>query len=408
MLKKSLIYSTGFLLILFLFVFISQNALAATSNGGPDQAVIDQLNKQLNEQQKKIDEITGKIDQYKASIKDVRGQAITLKNQVTLLDNQIGTTNLEIQSKEEEIKQTELQIQKVKLEIKQNEIEIEKNKVELASFIRLLDRYDDRNYLSVMLSYNSFSDFFDQVKYSEDIQRSLQRTLDKIQELNEKLGNQKTSLDSSKKQLDELLEKLQNSRDALDDQKDAKNYLIIETKKSEKKFQNTIAELKKMQDAANAQVAAVERQIRAELSKKGSGEKLNTLGNAILTWPTISHRITCLYHDPDYPFTNVVGQHSGLDIGVKQGTPILAAEAGYVAKAAMGTKWYGNYIMIIHSNNLSTLYGHLSSIIVEQDKYVSKGQIIGYSGNTGFSSGPHLHFEVRSKGIPTDPLKYLP
>jgi murein DD-endopeptidase MepM/ murein hydrolase activator NlpD len=407
MLSKKL-FKYYFFTVLLLTVFLFANyqpAQAATS--GPDQAVIDQLNKQLNEQQKKIDEITGKIDQYKANIKNVRGEAATLKNQVSLIDNQIAKTDLDIQSKQEEITRTELEIQKVQLEIKQNEIEIAKNKVELASLIRLLNRYDGQNYLSIMLKYNSFSDFFDQVKYSEDIQRNLQKTLNRVQELNDKLNSQKISLDTKKQELNDLMDGLQNSKDALDDQKDAKNYLIIQSQKSEKKYQGVIADLKKVQASANAQIASIEKQLRAELAKKGSGEKLNSLSNAVLIWPTLSHRITSTFHDPDYPYRNLF-EHSGLDIGVKQGTAVMATEAGYVAKAAIGTKWYGNYVMIIHSNNLSTLYGHLSSIIVEQDKYVAKGQIIGYSGSTGFSSGPHLHLEVRSNGIPVDPLKYLP
>jgi len=397
-----------FLFIVFIFVSFILSFQAAGAATGPDQAVIDQLNKQLSEQQKKIDEIAGKIDQYKASIKTVRGEATTLKNQVTILDNQMAKTNLDIDSKKEEIKQTELQIQKVQLEIKQNETEIAKSKIELSAFIRLLDRYDDKNYLSVMLSYNSFSEFFDQVKYSEDIQRNLQKTLNKIQELNEKLSKQQQDLDANKKQVSELLEKLEDAKSALLGQMDAKNYLIIQTQKSEKKYQGLISDLKKAEASASNQVTAIERQIRAELAKKGTNEKFNNLSDAVLIWPTLSHRITALFHDPDYPFIASIGQHSGLDIGVKQGTAVMAAESGYIAKAAMGTKWYGNYVMIIHSNNLSTLYGHLSSIIVEQDKYVSKGQIIGYSGNTGFSSGPHLHLEVRSNGIPTNPLKYLP
>ena len=86
----------------------------------------------------------------------------------------------------------------------------------------------------------------------------------------------------------------------------------------------------------------------------------------------------------------------------------MAAEAGYVGTVGRNTKWYGNYVMLIHSSNLSTLYAHFTSVAVSPDSYVSKGQIIGYSGNTGFSSGPHLHFEVRSNGIPVDPLNYLP
>ena len=97
-----------------------------------------------------------------------------------------------------------------------------------------------------------------------------------------------------------------------------------------------------------------------------------------------------------------------MDVGIPSGTPIKAAESGYVAKVGINTRWYGTYIMIIHNNNLATLYAHLSSANVSADQYVSRGQIIASSGSTGFSSGPHLHFEVRLNGIPVNPLTYLP
>ncbi len=401
MLKKSISLLIFFLIFNF---FIVGSVFSAD---GPDQTVINNLNKQLQEQQKKIDQIVDKIEQYKATINKVQGEATTYKNQVLILDNQIAKTNLDIEAKQEEIKQTELQINKVQLEIKRNEQEISKNKVELASFIRLLARYNDKNYLSVLLSNNSFSDFFDQIKYGEDLQRNIQKALNKTKELVNKLSKQKEDLESKNKQLSGLLEKLQSSKDALADQKIAKNYLIIQSQQSEKKFQTIVSDLKKAQNSANSQIVSIERKLREELSKKGGDEKLNSLSNAVLSWPTVSKRLTSTFYDPTYPYRNLF-EHSGIDIGIKTGTPVMAAEAGYVAKAAIGTKWYGNYVMIIHSNNLSTLYGHLNSIVVQEDKYVSKGQIIGYSGSTGFSSGPHLHFEVRSNGIPTDPLKYLP
>jgi murein DD-endopeptidase MepM/ murein hydrolase activator NlpD len=379
----------------------------SSATGGADQAAIDQLNKQLEEQKKKVDDIVDKITEYNSHIKETRGQAVTLQNQMAIIDNQMAKTDLDIESKQEEVKQTQLEIQVVSLQIKQSEEEIAKNKKELSSFIRLLSRYDNKNIVSVMLSYNSFSDFFDQVKYSEEIQSDLQKSLNRVQELVAKLNSQQDDLNKKKKQLDDLVQKLEDAKASLSGQKGEKDLLITETKKSERKFQSLVTDLKKEQAAANAQIAAIEKKLRAELAKKGKGEKLNTLSNAVLSWPTISHRITCLFRDPTYPYRNLF-EHSGLDIGIGKGTPVMAAEAGYVGTVGINTKWYGNYVMIIHSNNLSTLYAHFTSVSVKKDSYVSKGQIIGYSGNTGFSSGPHLHFEVRSNGVPVDPLNYIP
>jgi murein DD-endopeptidase MepM/ murein hydrolase activator NlpD len=99
--------------------------------------------------------------------------------------------------------------------------------------------------------------------------------------------------------------------------------------------------------------------------------------------------------------------HPGLDLGVPTGTPIHAAAAGTVVWCGW-MSGYGNLVMIDHHNGLATLYGHQSRVAVSCNQNVVQGQVIGYSGSTGYSTGPHLHFEVRANGTPVDPLGYLP
>jgi murein DD-endopeptidase MepM/ murein hydrolase activator NlpD len=408
-------YKSNLKLILALFVFgglllpagfLGLEAKAETDT--PDQSVISDLNSQIDAQRAKIDALTAKIEEYKESIKTNQKAAANLKEQVLILDNQIGKTDMDLALKEEQAKELQLKIDQTGLKIRQTEQEVEVQKVQLSDILRLIARYEDKDYVSIILANDSFSKFFDQLKYSTDLQRNLQKTLNKIKESGERLKDEEKDLNGQKKELSDILNKLESTKDVLGRQKNDKSNLISLTKQSEKKFQTLISDLKKEQAAANAQSAALEKKLRAELAKKGTTEKFNTLSNAILAWPTTSRRITATYHDPTYPFRALLGEHSGLDLGIAKGTPVMAAEAGYVAKVALGTKWYGNYIMIIHGGNITTLYGHLNSVNVTQDQYVTKGQIIGASGNTGFSSGPHLHFEVRSNGIPVDPQNYLP
>lgn len=392
------------------FLFMTKGLIAesTTITTGENAGAVNDLNAQIDEQKKKIDEIASKISEYQTSINKARSQSTSLKNQVYILDNQIAKTELDIKSKAEEVKVTELEINKVELEIVDNQKSIEEQKVYLSAFVRLLDYYDDKDYLSVLLNNNSFSEFFDQINHIEGIEADLQKTLNRFQELVERYNSQKEELNTKRDLLSELLNKLESEKDALQGQIGTKEYLIQETNNSEKKYQGLIGNLKQEQIAANNAVASMENKLRKELEKKGKNEEFNSLGDASLIWPTTGRRLTAYFHDPDYPFRATVGEHSGIDLGIPSGTTIRAAEGGYVAKVGLGTRWYGNYIMIIHSNNLTTLYAHLSSVSVKNDQYVTKGQVIGGSGNTGFSSGPHLHFEVRSGGIPVNPLNYLP
>lgn len=394
-------------LVLVLLVWLIAPKNTAEAAEGPDQTVVADLNSQIEAQRAKIDALTAKITEYSANINSNRQEAASLKNQLKLIENQVGKTDMEIKLKEEQAKEVQLQVEQTGLKINQTEIQMIKEKDQLSDLLRLIGRYEDKDYVNIILANDNFSDFFDQIKYSTDLQKEMQRTVNRIKEANQKLSAQKADLEKQKADLSNILNKLDDTKEVLVSQKQDKNQLITATSKSEKKFQSLITDLKKEQAAANAQAAALEKKLRGELAKKGTAEKFNNLSNAVLIWPTASHRITSTFHDPDYPYRNLF-EHSGLDIGVGKGTVVKAAEAGYVAKVAYNTQWYGTYVMIIHGGNISTLYGHLSSINVKQDEYVTRGQQIGLSGSTGFSSGPHLHLEVRSNGVPVDPLGYLP
>lgn len=113
----------------------------------------------------------------------------------------------------------------------------------------------------------------------------------------------------------------------------------------------------------------------------------------------------CPTPDPNCP--SGIYYFPAIDYGVKEGTPVYATMDGTVAVASIGTTGYGTYIKLSHDNNLLSVYGHLSKLLVSANNNVSCGQIIGLSGNTGFSSGPHLHFELRENNIPFDPQPYI-
>ena len=124
-----------------------------------------------------------------------------------------------------------------------------------------------------------------------------------------------------------------------------------------------------------------------------------------LIWP-VSGPITSGFGGRSSPGGVGSTYHEGLDFGIPEGTPIRAAKGGTVVIAAY-TGGYGNYTCIDHGGGLSTCYGHQSGYAVSAGQSVDQGQVIGYSGNTGASTGPHLHFEVRVNGVAQDPLGYL-
>jgi murein DD-endopeptidase MepM/ murein hydrolase activator NlpD len=143
--------------------------------------------------------------------------------------------------------------------------------------------------------------------------------------------------------------------------------------------------------------AVVATKPKTTTTSKTSGGPAAKISATKFQWPTTSYRITQYYG----------WRHTGLDIGNKVGQPIYAAEDGQVITAGWNAGGYGNYVIINHNNGLQTLYGHQSKILVAKGQWVTRGQVIGLIGNTGRSTGPHLHYEVRVNGSRLNPLNYI-
>jgi murein DD-endopeptidase MepM/ murein hydrolase activator NlpD len=158
-----------------------------------------------------------------------------------------------------------------------------------------------------------------------------------------------------------------------------------------------------------AQIVALQRQsdaLAASLRARQAGQSLVPSGHGVLSVPIPGAPITSGFGPRVHPIYGDVRMHTGIDFGASSGTPIRAAADGVVVSAGpLGG--YGNATVIDHGNGLATLYAHQSSILVSPGQRVSRGQVIGYVGCTGLCTGPHLHFEVRVRGTPVDPMQYL-
>jgi murein DD-endopeptidase MepM/ murein hydrolase activator NlpD len=187
---------------------------------------------------------------------------------------------------------------------------------------------------------------------------------------------------------------LLSSKGKLSSARAGKTHALVLTKAQEQ------GEIRESQAIAAAS-AAIEAKIRAsEAGTSASSSPPATPSAAGFIWP-VSGPITS-------PFGPRWGSfHPGIDIGVPEGTPIHAAAAGTVIYCGW-EEGYGNLVVIDHHNGLATAYGHQSRIAVSCNENVSQGQVIGYSGCTGYCTGPHVHFEIRVNGSPVDPLGYLP
>jgi len=374
------------------------------------------LDKQMEAKKKEIEALQKKSESYKKQIEVAQRKSLSLETELAILSNKIAKIKIDIEATEKKIEQIALEIKTLEAQIQEKEARIAENKNRIADFLRLIHRNDQKGYLEVLAANQSFSEVFDQMQYVENLQADLQKVLNQVQDLKAELEKKKSEQEAKKLEEENSKNDLVKMQSSLETQIGSKELLLNETFASEKQFQNWLLQSKYEEEQINSEIYNLERSIRQKLEESDkSFADGGSSGAVVLSWPVDPGRgITATFHDPDYPFRYIF-EHPAIDIRASQGTQVKAAAPGYVARIKNGGMKGYSYVMIIHSNGISTVYGHLSKINVQEDTYVIRGQTIGLSGGMpgtpgagGLTTGPHLHFETRLDGIPVNPLNYLP
>ncbi|PIS05485.1 MAG: hypothetical protein COT81_00520 [Candidatus Buchananbacteria bacterium CG10_big_fil_rev_8_21_14_0_10_42_9] len=409
--KAKLIYILSFIgIILFPSFFILAQEDQQTQ---AEKDVVDQYSQEINQKENYIDQLSQEINELQDKISAKRSEIVNLNNQLAILSNQVKKIELDIELNETRIEQLELEIKRLNELIKRAEKKITENQIQLAQFIQLIWRNSQKSYLEILLVNDSFSDFFDELNQAKQLQENVQKTVGQLRQRREELENNKEDVEIAQADLSANNELLTQLEVDLTERLGLQQNVLTTTRQSESEFQKEVARLRLEQQQINAEIATLERRVREELQRREAVERFKTFGPAKFIWPVPSRYITAKFHDPDYPFRHIF-EHPAIDIRAGQGTPIKAAESGYVARAKDAGLGY-SFIMIIHNDGFSTVYGHVSKIFVTEDQFVTQGDIIGLSGGTpgtpgagNLVTGPHLHFEVRKDGIPVNPAQYLP
>lgn len=400
------------LAVLILGSIFGANSFVLGENEIVLNAELRELNNEISNKKDRLKQIEEEQKKYADAIKQKQGERVSLANQMAILDSRIMRAELEMERVEIEIDQVNLEIKKAELEIALKEKEIENEKERISNILRLMYEHNQVSSLEILLLNDSLSDFLNQVKYLEDVSQEMSESLDNLVKYRRQLENNKEKLGEKNQELASLKAGLEKEKASLEHERGTKNILFDQVKTSENQYQSLLAKAKQEQAAAAADIASLERSVRAKISQmEGNKLEFNDTG---LIWPVPKNTITASFHDPSYPYRHLF-EHPAVDIRAAQGTPLKAAASGYVARVKFdGTTSYG-YIMIVHGDGLSTVYGHVSKVYVKEDEYVVQGQAIGLTGGMPgtpgagqLTTGPHLHFEVRKDGIPVNPLEYLP
>jgi murein DD-endopeptidase MepM/ murein hydrolase activator NlpD len=401
-----------FIIFLVLFAITALKSSSAIVDVEIDQEIED-LNLKIKNQKKQIETLQARQKEYQAQIEANRNDQINLNGQLAIIENRLGKTQLDIEETNLEIDKISLEIRKVEIDTENLTSKIESQKKHISNLLRLVYKQEQVTALEALLLNNSLSDFLNQIKYLEDANNQIGESVKELKQQKEQLDKNRETLNEKSKEMTDLKTKLEEKKDSLIYEQDNKSNILEETRLSEKAFQALLSKARIEQNQAQAEIANAENLIRQKMSQKDK-DRLNN-SDSTIGWPVNKNYITTSFHDPDYPYRKIIGEHPAVDIRAAQGSTLYAAADGYVAKVKYdGSKAYA-YIMIIHGDNLATVYGHVSATYVSVDQYVTRGQVIGKTGGTpgttgtgSFSSGPHLHFEVRKNGLPVNPLNYLP
>ncbi|OGZ34588.1 MAG: hypothetical protein A2174_00755 [Candidatus Portnoybacteria bacterium RBG_13_41_18] len=350
------------------------------------------LQRQIQEKQALIQQLEKQIAEYNEAIINQKAQESTLAKQINNLQIQINRLETEIKLTQTKISSANLKIEQLTGDIKTKNDQIAKQKNYIAETMRVIYEYDQETPLGLVLKNDNFSDFLNQAQSLETLQSGLSKNLNEIKNLKSQLETQKTDYESQKNQLLDLRDELTGKNLALDNQIDQKADLLVQTKNQEKKYQQIMSDLQKKQQDVEKEIYSLEETLRLLVD-------INLLpgtAHGLLGYPA-SATITQGYGPTSQTgfINSVYSFHNGIDFGVKSGTPVKAAADGVVKAIGNNGKYaYGKWIAIDHQNGLITLYAHFSGYAVANGQKVERGVTIGYSGNTGFSTGPHLHFTV--------------
>lgn len=374
---------------------------------------ISDINGEIEKKEKELEELQGEIEKYDNAIKVKQQEQATLENEISLIDTQVKKTELDIQRAEEKIGMYGIQIRDLEKDIDAKQNEIQDEEKELGHLIRKLDQLGRKTPLELVVANDSFSDFYAQKQFITNLGDDTQSTLARIETLKTSLQEQKSDVEEKRRGVEAEKVTVLRHKATLEESQERKEYLLEETELSEEKFQELVKQFKAQHLEAEQIINSLEKEAQDRLNALQGGEEEIVLESGDLIWPVYPGKgISAYFLDPTYPFRRIIGEHTAVDIPIPQGTAVKASADGVVAVAKNGGKGY-SYILLVHADGLSTVYGHVSRIDVVPDQVVRQGDVIGLSGGrpgspgAGLSTGPHVHFGVRKDGIPVDPLQYL-
>lgn len=407
----------------------------------------DELQQEIDELQSQSDQLAEEREELEAQIQENKDKTLTIVEQKSQVDREIELTRKEAENVNEQIHHYNMLIAEKQAEV--DDLKQEQNDL-LSSFrkrMRAMQERGEISYFEVMLQAKSFADMLNCRVMIEEIARADQRMMDEIRDMAAEVMAAKDDLAQEKVKIELKKAELAETEAVLAEKRAESDALLVELNANKQKLIEECEEYERQEAALSDQIADLEAE-RTEIlyqewleeqkrleqerleqeqqnqqnqnnnnnSSSGDGDSNSSSGSGSTNPPASGESfkfplsyctmLTSSYGYRVHPITGNYSFHNGVDLAAGQGTPIYATKSGKVTTATYNYA-YGYYVVVNHLDGYSSLYGHMTHYTVSEGDYVDRGEVIGYVGSTGYSTGPHLHFTIYYNGSTVNPMNYI-
>ena len=399
--NKKFISGLCIFLAVLLIMSVVMSVFGSIGALGVSQSEIDALERQK-------ETISEKKNELKGQLTDLQTQQASALEQKAALDEQNELARQEIELINEQIEIYDKLITEKEEELVKAKAQEQYQKERFRTRMRAMEENGTMDYVAFVFKATSFSDLITRMDNISEVMESdksleaqyiaarenVETVKAEYEQIQEEQIAKKAELEQRKEELEKQIADAEEIIKALEDDINAYKAEYLNNEKAEQDLQ---AEIKEKTEQFNKQQELLQNQGQTVVS--GSGSFMAPLSGTRYVTSGFGWRVHPIFGDNRF--------HAGVDISASAGEPIYAADSGTVQTAVYSAS-YGNYVVVNHGNGYTTLCAHMSSMAVSSGQTVSKGQVIGYVGSTGWSTGPHLHYEVAYNGTRVDPMAYLP
>ena len=353
-----------------------------------------QIDERREQAQQRLDQLSEDEDEAMARKEALDQDCAIIQEEIDNVSAQIAEYDKLIAEKEEEIAETEAK---------------EEAQYELfCKRVRIMEENGSISYWEVIFKATSVPDLLSRIDFINEIMDYDARIMQDLRDTREQLAQERKELQEAKDAQVEARAELTERQKELEAQRAEADALMKKIHADKATYQDTIDDLDREEDEIQARIVALSQQNPPSSGNATTGVVTSWMGAGGYMWPEkASKKITSPFGSRSSPGGIGSTNHKGVDIGgVGYSTQVLASKAGTVI-VSQYSRSYGNYVVVSHGSGNTTLYAHMSSRSVSTGQYVQQGQVLGITGSTGNSTGPHLHFEITEGGVRVNPLNYL-